>query len=91
MIVTTMNDASPAEAPTSQTLREAVETSMARYFEHLDGGNVTDLYAMVMAEVEAPLLQAVMVHTQGNQTVASQVLGLNRGTLRKKLKQYDLL
>ncbi|WP_108444621.1 DNA-binding transcriptional regulator Fis [Halomonas denitrificans] len=72
-------------------LREAVEASLARYFDHLDGSSVTDLYAMVMAEVEAPLLASVLEHTQGNQTRAAEMLGLNRGTLRKKLKQYGLI
>lgn len=75
----------------SRTLREAVDQAMSLYFSHLDGENVTDLYNMVMAEVEAPLLRSVMTHTRGNQTQASQMLGLNRGTLRKKLKQYDLI
>lgn len=74
-----------------QPLREAVEASMQRYFEHLDGGDTSDLYAMVMAEVEAPLLASVLAYTDGNQTRAAAVLGLNRGTLRKKLKQYGLL
>ncbi|MFC0269260.1 DNA-binding transcriptional regulator Fis [Kushneria aurantia] len=75
----------------SRTLRQAVDQAMSLYFSHLDGENVTDLYAMVLAEVEAPLLRSVMDYTGGNQTRASQMLGLNRGTLRKKLKQYDLI
>ncbi|EWH00661.1 Fis family transcriptional regulator [Halomonas sp. BC04] len=74
-----------------QPLREAVDYAMRRYFDHLDGGTVTDLYAMVMAEVEAPLMAAVLDYTQGNQTRAAEILGLNRGTLRKKLKQHDLI
>ena len=74
-----------------QPLREAVDAAMRRYFDHLDGGVVTDLYAMVMAEVEAPLLATVMEHANGNQTRAAEMLGLNRGTLRKKLKQYALI
>ncbi|WP_202114619.1 DNA-binding transcriptional regulator Fis [Vreelandella zhuhanensis] len=78
-------------APRPQPLREAVEVSMRRYFEHLDGSEASDLYAMVMAEVEAPLLACVLEHTQGNQTRAANVLGLNRGTLRKKLKHYGLI
>ncbi|PRY71949.1 DNA-binding protein Fis [Halomonas ventosae] len=72
-------------------LREAVEASLARYFDHLDGSSVSDLYAMVMAEVEAPLLSSVLDHTQGNQTRAAEMLGLNRGTLRKKLKHHGLI
>lgn len=86
-------DAIPStlNATPPQPLREAVEASMQRYFEHLDGGDTSDLYAMVMAEVEAPLLASVLAYTDGNQTRAAAVLGLNRGTLRKKLKQYGLL
>lgn len=81
----------PAILPRGQTLREAVDDAMQRYFAHLDGETVTDLYAMVMAEVEAPLLSAVLENAGGNQTRAADILGLNRGTLRKKLKQYDLI
>ncbi|GGW36401.1 DNA-binding transcriptional regulator Fis [Vreelandella hamiltonii] len=83
--------ADPATTAQPQPLREAVETAMRRYFEHLDGGQASDLYAMVMAEVEAPLLACVLEHTDGNQTRAADVLGLNRGTLRKKLKLYGLI
>ncbi|MCC5881655.1 MAG: DNA-binding transcriptional regulator Fis [Halomonas sp.] len=81
----------PMTTLAEQPLREAVDVAMRRYFDHLDGGTVTDLYAMVMAEVEAPLLASVLEHTQGNQTRAAEMLGLNRGTLRKKLKQHDLI
>jgi len=83
--------ADPTAITPPQPLREAVETAMRRYFEHLDGSQASDLYAMVMAEVEAPLLACVLEHTDGNQTRAADVLGLNRGTLRKKLKQYGLI
>ncbi|ATJ83212.1 DNA-binding transcriptional regulator Fis [Halomonas beimenensis] len=76
---------------TDMPLREAVEAAMRRYFDHLDGGTVTDLHAMVIAEVEAPLLASVLEHAQGNQTRAAEMLGLNRGTLRKKLKHYGLI
>ena len=79
----------PSEA--GQTLRMCVETSLRHYFDHLEGADVTDVYNLVLSEVEAPLLEAVMSYVKGNQTKASEVLGLNRGTLRKKLKQYDLL
>ncbi len=72
------------------TLRSYVETALEDYFTQLEGQKVTDLYNLVLAEVEAPLLQAVMSHTRGNQTQASILLGLNRGTLRKKLKTYGL-
>ena len=72
------------------TLRESVEQAMKNYFSQLENEKPTDIYNLVMAEVEAPLMESVMAYTQGNQTKASQVLGLNRGTLRKKLKMYGL-
>ncbi|TBU89808.1 DNA-binding transcriptional regulator Fis [Stutzerimonas kirkiae] len=79
----------PSEA--GQTLRACVEKALHNYFAHLEGAEVTDVYNLVLSEVEAPLLATVMSHVKGNQTKASELLGLNRGTLRKKLKQYDLL
>lgn len=75
----------------AQTLRDSVAIALNNYFAHLDGQDVTDVYNMVLSEVEAPLLEAVMKYTRNNQTKASVMLGLNRGTLRKKLKQYGLL
>jgi Fis family transcriptional regulator len=74
-----------------QTLRDSVEVAMRNYFAHLEGQDVANVYQMVMSEVEAPMLEAVMRFSRDNQTKASKVLGLNRGTLRKKLKQYGLL
>jgi Fis family transcriptional regulator, factor for inversion stimulation protein len=74
-----------------QSLRGCVEQAMDNYFKHLDGQDVSNVYDMVLAEVEAPMLEIVLKYTRHNQTRAAQVLGLNRGTLRKKLKQYDLL
>lgn len=76
---------------TSQSLRDCVEETMNNYFRHLDGQPVSDVYDMVLAEVEAPMLEVIMRYTRQNQTKASEILGLNRGTLRKKLKRYGLL
>ena len=73
------------------TLRDSVEHALENYFSQLDGAPVTDVYQLVLNEVEAPLLEKVMDYTNDNQTRASAMLGLNRGTLRKKLKQYGLL
>jgi len=75
----------------AQTLRDSVSIALNNYFAHLEGQDVTDVYEMVLSEVEAPLLEEVMKYTRNNQTKASVLLGLNRGTLRKKLKQYGLL
>ncbi len=78
----------PAE---SEPLRNHVRRSLNEYFQNLDGEPVSDLYALVLAEIEIPLLEKVLEYTRGNQTRAAEMLGLNRGTLRKKLKQYGLL
>ena len=73
------------------TLRSQVERSLQRYFKQLDNEPATDLHRLVMSEVEAPLLEAVMRFTGNNQSKASIMLGLNRGTLRTKLKLYGML
>ncbi len=75
----------------AQTLRDHVEQAMRSYFSNLGGEQVTDVYDMVLAEIEAPLLEVVLEYTRGNQTRASEILGLNRGTLRKKLKDHGLM
>ncbi|GAB5413344.1 MAG: DNA-binding transcriptional regulator Fis [Congregibacter sp.] len=79
-----------SEAATVTSLRDAVDLFVRRYLDEMDGEMGTDFYALVLSEVEAPLLEAVMDYTRNNQTKAAQMLGLNRGTLRKKLKQYEL-
>jgi Fis family transcriptional regulator len=75
----------------AEPLAVCVSRALDRYFEHLDGETPRDLYDLVLAEVEAPLLRTVMREACGNQSRAAEMLGLNRGTLRKKLKQYGLL
>jgi Fis family transcriptional regulator len=74
-----------------RTLRDHVANALANYFDSLEGQPPVDLYNLVMSEVEPPLLQAAMKQTRNNQSRTAEMLGLNRGTLRKKLKQYDLL
>jgi Fis family transcriptional regulator, factor for inversion stimulation protein len=75
----------------SATLREQVDTLLSDYFEVLDGELPCDLYDVVMSEVELPLLRSVMNYVDHNQTQAAGILGLSRGTLRKKLKQHGIL
>ncbi len=71
-------------------LRDCVRSVLTSYIKDLEGHSVDDLYQLVLAEVEAPLLETVLGHTYGNQSKAAQMLGINRGTLRKKLKQYNI-
>ena len=84
------NDEAVQALPASN-LRDAVTTAVRRYLDELDGQLSTDVYQMVLAEIELPLLTEIMAYTRKNQTRASLMLGLNRGTLRKKLKQYNLI
>ena len=90
-ITPNQEDVSSNTIDNSATLRDCVETTLSNYFSQLDGAPVTDVYQLVLTEVEAPLLEQVLKYTRNNQTKASVMLGLNRGTLRKKLKQYGLL
>ena len=89
-MLTAIHDDRPNPLHTSH-LREAVTLAVRAYLDELDGQPSTDVYQMVLAEIEAPLLAEIMAHTRNNQTRASLMLGLNRGTLRKKLKQYNLI
>ena len=73
-----------------QSLAEHIKQVLQNYFKDLDGHEPAHLYQLVLQEIERPLLESVMEYTRGNQSKASIVLGLNRGTLRKKLKQYDV-
>lgn len=72
-------------------LRKHTEEALRQYFASLNGDRPGDLYELVLGEVEQPLFKAVMDYTGGNQSQAAGILGINRGTLRKKLKIYSLL
>jgi Fis family transcriptional regulator len=74
----------------NQPLCQQVKQAMDAYFEKLDGHEVNDLHAMVMREVEKPLLKSVLEHTKSNQSKAARILGLSRGTLRKKMSEHKL-
>ncbi|MDO4626737.1 MAG: DNA-binding transcriptional regulator Fis [Pasteurellaceae bacterium] len=73
---------------TNKPLRDSVKQAVKNYLAQLDGEDAQDLYELVLAEVEDPMLDVIMMHTRGNQTRAATMLGINRGTLRKKLKKY---
>ena len=75
----------------SKPLHKHTEDALNQYFANLNGDRPGDLYDLVIGEVERPLLKVVMDYTQGNQSQAAGILGINRGTLRKKLKTYSLI
>ena len=74
----------------SAPLRQCVRDALEDYLANLQGEDTNDLFRLVMGEVEPPILEAVLAHTRGNQSRAAEMLGINRGTLRKKLKFYGL-
>ena len=67
-----------------------VHATLERYFGDLKGESPSNIYDMLLAKVEKPLLEVVLSHTKGNQTSAATILGINRSTLRKKLKAYNM-
>ena len=73
-----------------QPIRRSVTSAIELYLGDMNGHDVTDLYHVVLSEVEPAILDVVMKHVEGNQTEAAGVLGVSRGTLRKKLKLYGL-
>lgn len=76
------NAGAPAPA-----LSEAVARAVRRYLSDMGTHPTEDLYRIVLAEVERPLLDEVLRHCRGNQSRASQMLGITRATLRKKLAE----
>jgi Fis family transcriptional regulator len=74
-----------------QSIDEAVTRSLEKYFRDLDGTPPSAVYDMVIRAVERPMLEVVMRQAHGNQLRASEILGINRNTLRKKLVQHGML
>jgi len=71
-------------------LRSQTEEALSAYFGTLNGHRPGRLYELVLREVEMPLFKSVMDYAEGNQSRAADILGINRGTLRKKLREYGL-
>ena len=71
-----------------QGLQDLVYGLVSRFLVENKNNSVTDLYDMILSEVEPPLLQAVMEKRRGNQLQAARMLGISRGTIRKKLQRY---
>jgi Fis family transcriptional regulator len=75
-----------ASIPLSAYVKQTVDV----YFSQLNGHDIVGLHAMVISEVERPLLEAALAHSGHNQTKAAKALGLSRSTLRKKLEYYGI-
>lgn len=81
----------PFQERRQQPLRAAARIALDNYFADLDGQAPGGLYDMMVGEVEQALFAAVMNHTRGNQSKAAEILGINRSTLRKKLRLHGLI
>ncbi len=79
-----------ALASRKKPLSTLTDEALKEYFRSLNGHKPGDLYHLVIGEVEKPLFKTVLEYTNGNQSEAAEILGINRGTLRKKLKAYKL-
>ena len=82
----------PATQPAGRgvPLRSMTEQALDTYFTSLNGHKPGRLYDLVLREVEEPLFRTVLEYAEGNQSRAADILGINRGTLRKKLRTYGL-
>ena len=74
----------------AESIYHCVESALDIYFEDMDGHNPGNLYELVLSQTEKPMLEVVLKHARGNITKSAEMLGINRATLRKKLKKYDL-
>ncbi|WP_347556034.1 Fis family transcriptional regulator [Robbsia sp. KACC 23696] len=72
-------------------IERCVRESLDEYFRDLDGSNPNEIYEMIISCVEKPMLEVVLERASGNQSLAAEYLGINRNTLRKKLKDHGLI
>lgn len=73
------------------TLKQVVRDTLGNYFTNIGDEQPIDFYGILLEEIEKPMLEVLINHTHYNQVKMAQILGISRGTLRKKLKQYGLL
>lgn len=74
----------------SGSLGTHVREAMDRYFRDLDGHQPADVYDLILTQIEVPLFESVLDYTDGNVSRAAEILGLNRGTFRNRLKKYEM-
>ncbi len=82
---------SQTQAPRTVRLQDHVQAHLDQYFSQLGGAAPSNVYNMVLQQVEKPMLEVVLQHMRYNQSKTAVVLGISRGTLRKKMKEYGLL
>jgi len=76
--------------PRASEITECVRKALEKYFKDLDGERPRAVHEMVLKNVEKPMIEVVLNHAEGNQTVAAKWLGINRNTLRKKIEHLKI-
>jgi len=71
-------------------LAESVRRALERYFRDMDGEQPSDIYDMVLKNIEKPMIETVLGKAEGNLTLAASMLGIDRNTLRKKMQQLRI-
>ena len=71
-------------------LADCVKRSLERYFKDMDGEKPTSIYEMVLKNIEKPMIETVLGKASGNQSLAAEMLGVTRNTLRKKMQQLRI-
>ncbi|TMH83289.1 MAG: Fis family transcriptional regulator [Betaproteobacteria bacterium] len=74
----------------SNELSDCVKRSLERYFKDMDGEKPTSIYEMVLKNIEKPMIETVLGKAAGNLSLAAQMLGVTRNTLRKKMQQLRI-
>ena len=75
----------------SNDISDCITGALETYFRDLDGEMPGQIYDMVIKSVERPMLEVILQQAGGNQTLAAEMLGINRNTLRKKITEHQLL
>jgi Fis family transcriptional regulator len=68
-----------------------IQNALEAYFRDLEGETPSNIYQMVLKSVERPMLEVTLRQAGGNQTLAAEMLGINRNTLRKKINEHRLI
>jgi Fis family transcriptional regulator len=71
-------------------LEKWLDKSIKQYVGAMDENNNGHLHELIMEGIEKPLVEIVLKETNGNQTQAANILGINRNTLRKKIAEYEI-
>ena len=80
----------PPPTPSQQSFDQLVTDKITQFLSHLGGHYPKDLYKLLMAKMEKPMIAEVLRHTGGNQLQAAKILGINRGTLARKVQLHNI-